>query len=70
MNFKLNLQEKAILANYCPNMSMETIFADTENSKTSKPHKFALDLSEKLDLRSSNNMLLFKTCLFITRGKI
>ena len=33
---------------------METIFINTENSKTNKPHKFALSLSQRLDLRSFN----------------
>ena len=33
---------------------METIFMNTENSKTSEPHKFVLNLSQRLDLRSSN----------------
>ena len=32
-----------------------------ENSKTSEPHKFVLNLSQRLDL---------KTYLFITRGKM
>ena len=27
---------------------------NTENSKTSEPHKFVLNLSHRLDLRSSN----------------
>ena len=27
---------------------------NTENSKTSEPHKFVLNLSQRLDLRSSN----------------
>ena len=27
---------------------------NTENSKTSEPHKFVLCLSQRLDLRSSN----------------
>ena len=27
---------------------------NTENSKTNEPHKFALNLSQRLDLRSSN----------------
>ena len=27
---------------------------NTENSKTSSPHKFVLNLSQRLDLRSSN----------------
>ena len=33
---------------------MKTIFMNTENSKTNEPHKFALNLSQRLDLRSSN----------------
>ena len=33
-------------------------------------HKFVLNLSQRLDLRSSSKMLLFKTYLFITRGKL
>ena len=33
---------------------METIFMNTENSKTNKPHKFVLNCSQRLDLRSSN----------------
>ena len=33
---------------------METIFMNTENSKTNEPHKFVFNLSQKLDLRRSN----------------
>ena len=33
---------------------METIFMNKENSKTNEPHKFVLNLSPRLDLRSSN----------------
>ena len=33
---------------------METIFMNTENSKMNEPHKFVLNLSQRLDLRSSN----------------
>ena len=32
---------------------MEIIFMNTENSKMNKPHKFVLNLSERLGLRSS-----------------
>ena len=35
---------------------MENIFRNTENSKTNKPHKFVLNLSQKSDLRTSNNL--------------
>ena len=33
---------------------METIFMDTENSKKNEPRKFILNLSQRLDLKSSN----------------
>ena len=33
---------------------METIFMNTENSKTNEPNKFAINLSQRLDLRNSN----------------
>ena len=33
---------------------METIFMNTENSKTNELHKFSLNLSQRLDLRSSD----------------
>ena len=33
---------------------METIFVNTENSKANEPHKFVLNLSQKLGLRSSD----------------
>ena len=31
------------------NISMETIFINTENSKTNKPHEIVLNLSQRLD---------------------
>ena len=31
---------------------METKFMNTENSKTNEPHKFVLNLSQRLDLKS------------------
>ena len=33
---------------------METIFMNIENSKTSEPHKVTLNLSQRLDLKSTN----------------
>ena len=33
---------------------METIFMNMENSKTNEPHKFVLNLSQRLDLKSQN----------------
>ena len=37
-----------------PNISMEVILMNTENSETSEPHKFSFNLSQILDLRSSS----------------
>ena len=37
-----------------PNVRMEKVFMNTENSKTCEPHKFVLNLSQRLDWRSSN----------------
>ena len=37
-----------------PNRSMETIFRNTENSKTNKLHEFSLNLSQRSDLKISN----------------
>ena len=38
---------------------METIFMNTANSKTNEPHRFKLDLTDKLNLKNSNkNMAL------------
>ena len=39
---------------------METIFMNTENSKTNEPYKFFLNLSKRLDLRSSDKYVAFQ----------
>ena len=49
---------------------METIFANTENSKTNEPHKFVLNLSQRLNLINPNKNVAVKSLLSITRGKI
>ena len=36
---------------------MDTIFINTENSKTSKPHVLALKLTNKLDLRFGEKVI-------------
>ena len=36
---------------------METIFMSMKNSKTNEPHKFVLNLSQRLDLGSSNKFV-------------
>ena len=39
--------------NYCLNVSMGTIFMNTENSKTNEPHKSIFSLPQRLDSKSS-----------------
>ena len=39
---------------------METIFINMESNKTNEPHKFVLNLSERLDLRISNKFVAFQ----------
>ena len=47
---------------------METIFMNMENIKTNEPHKFALNLSQRLDLRSLNkNVALQNLSIYHTR---
>ena len=43
---------------------METIFMKTENSKTSKPHRFKLDLTYKLN--PNKNMALANLSIYYT----
>ena len=48
------------IEHYCPNISMKMIFMNTENNKTNEPHKFVLNLSQRLKLRSSNKHVTIK----------
>ena len=44
---------------------MDTIFTNTENSKTNEPHKFVLNLLQRLDLRNSNkHVALQNLCIY------
>ena len=46
---------------------METIFMNTENSKTNQPHKFRLYLSGKLNLKNRNkNITLVNLSIYYT----
>ena len=47
---------------------MDTIFMNSENSKTSEYHVLVLKLTDKLDLRSKKP-LLYQILVFIIRGK-
>ena len=62
----MRIKLKTRLNNYCPNISMETIFM---NSKTNKPHKFVLNLSQRLDLRSSNKHIALQNLYFCQTWK-
>ena len=46
---------------------METTFMNTENSKTSDPHRIKLDLRDKLNLKNPNkNMTLANLSIYYT----
>ena len=46
---------------------METIFINTENSKTDEPHKFRLTLADRLNLKDpSKNIALANVSIYYT----
>ena len=46
---------------------METIFVNTENSKTNEPHRFKLNLTDKLNLKNPNkNVALANLSIYYT----
>ena len=46
---------------------MKTIFMNTENSKTNKPHRFKLDLADKISLKNPNkNIALANLSIYYT----
>ena len=46
---------------------METIFMNTENSKTNEPHRSKLDLTDKRNLKNPNkNMALANSSIYCT----
>ena len=48
---------------------MDTIFMNSENSKTSKPHVLILKLTNKLDLRIGLRLLPYQTLELTAIGK-
>ena len=48
---------------------MDTIFTNSENSKTSESHVLILKLTNKLDLRRGKKVLLYRILVFISHGK-
>ena len=46
---------------------IETVFMNTENSKTNKPHRFRLDLTGKFNLKNpKKNMTLANLSIYYT----
>ena len=46
---------------------MEAIYINTENSKTNEPHRFKLDLTDKLNIKNPNkNMALGSLSIYYT----
>ena len=46
---------------------METIFTNTENSKTSESYKFRLALADKFDLKNPNKNMAFANLIMIAQ---
>ena len=49
---------------------MDTIFMNSENSKTSEYHILLLKLTDKLDPRRGQKTAIYQILAFIIRGKI
>ena len=48
---------------------MDAIFMNSENSKSSKPHVLILSLTDKIDLKRGERVVLYQILVFITHGK-
>ena len=48
---------------------MDTIFMNSENSRTSEHHVLVLKLTDKLDLRRGQKTVLYQILVFIIHGK-
>ena len=49
---------------------MDTIFKNSKDSKTFDLHRLILNLSDKINLKSSNKMLPYQTLVPTKHGKI
>ena len=52
-----------------PNINMNTIFMNSEKSKTSEPHDLIFQLTDKLDLKKGERLFSYRILAFITHGK-
>ena len=48
---------------------MDAIFMNPENNKTSDPHVLILNLTDKIDLKRGERVVLYQILVFITHGK-
>ena len=48
---------------------MDTVFMNSENSKTSDPHRLLLNLTDKIDLRRKDKLLLYQTLYLLYMEK-
>ena len=49
---------------------MDAIFMNSENSKTSDPHRLLLNLTDKINLKKVTNMLLYQALAFTIHVQI
>ena len=49
---------------------MDTIFMNSENSKTSDPHRLLLNLTDKINLKRSDKYVALSNLAFTIHGKI
>ena len=49
---------------------MDTVFMNSENSKTSDPHRLLLNLTDKIDLRRKDKYVALSNFVFTIHGKI
>ena len=49
---------------------MDTIFINSEKSKTSDPHRLLFNLSDKIDFKKVINVLRYQIVTFAINGKV
>ena len=49
---------RTMLVNYCPNITMEMIFMNTEKKKVNESNTYGFNLLLRLDLKSSNKNIV------------
>ena len=49
---------------------MNYVFVNSENSKTSDPHRILLNITDKTELRGKINIFLYQILAFTMHGKI